>query len=460
MAPCRLDGVERAALCATLRRPLDPERPAGPSIEIHYAVLPALARNRKPDAIFFMAGGPGQSAIELAGPIGRMLARLGNRRDIVLVDQRGTGRSAPLRCPEGAAIEPIAAAFDPDRQAARLARCRTELSALPQGDLRQYSTRVAMQDVEAVRQALGAAKVDLLGGSYGTRAVLEYMRQFPSAVRRAVIDGVAPADMVLPMSFSTDNQAALEGVFAACEAELACRRSYPDLRARWRELWAALPREVRLAHPVTGGIERFILQRDMVLSLVRSVLYAPALASALPLAIAQAAAGHFEPLVGLAGAGSGGALGKIYEGMHFSVVCSEDVPRVARSNDLPGVDFGNSTVRQYLQICAGWPKAEIPDAFYRIPLAPAATLALSGGADPVTPPRHGQRVALAMGRLARHVVVPQAGHGVMAIGCMRDVLFRFIDAETDEQALAVDAACAQGIPRPPVFVPIATGPLP
>jgi hypothetical protein len=87
-------------------------------------------------------------------------------------------------------------------------------------------------------------------------------------------------------------------------------------------------------------------------------------------------------------------------------------------------------------------------------------LVLSGGADPATPPRHGQRVAVALGPLARHVVVPQAGHGVMAIGCMRDVLFRFIDAETDAAALQVETACIQGIPRPPVFVPVASAATP
>jgi pimeloyl-ACP methyl ester carboxylesterase len=460
LTPCRLEGVEHAAWCASVRRPLDPQRPQGPGIDVHYAVLPALARNRKPDPVFFLAGGPGQSAIDLAGPIARMLARLSNRRDIVLIDQRGTGRSAPLPCPEGLPTDPLAESAGPDRQAARLVRCRSELSRLPHGDLRHYTTHVAMQDVDAVRQALGAAQVDLVGVSYGTRAALEYLRQFPKAVRRMVIDGVAPADMALPAAFSTDNQAALEGVLKACEDAAACRKAYPALRARWRELLAGLPREVRVAHPVTGASETVVVQRDMLLSLVRAALYVPALASALPLAISQAAAGRYEPLVGLSAATGGGSSGKVYEGMHFAVVCSEDVPRLPMVTDPPGADFGDSSARQYLQICAGWPRAEVPAAFYSIPVAPSATLVLSGGADPVTPPRHGDRVAAALGPKARHVVVPQAGHGVIAIGCMRDVLFRFIDAETDALALQGDAACVRGIPRPPVFVPVAAGAAP
>ncbi|MFY9512582.1 MAG: alpha/beta hydrolase, partial [Rubrivivax sp.] len=94
---CRLAGVEHAAWCGSLQRPLDPGQPAGTQVDIHFAVLPAVARNKKPDPVFFLAGGPGQSAMDLAGQVSRLLARFSNRRDVVLVDQRGTGRSAPLR---------------------------------------------------------------------------------------------------------------------------------------------------------------------------------------------------------------------------------------------------------------------------------------------------------------------------------------------------------------------------
>ncbi len=96
----------------------------------------------------------------------------------------------------------------------------------------------------------------------------------------------------------------------------------------------------------------------------------------------------------------------------------------------------------------------MPDAFYTLPPAPAATLVLSGGLDPVTPPRHGERAAKALGAKAKHVIVPNAGHGVMGIGCMRDVLYRFVDAPNDDEALKVDASCVTAIPRPPLFAPM------
>ena len=455
LQPCRLRGVEHEARCGAVVRPLDPTRPDGPTIEVRFAVLPALARRKHPDPVFLLAGGPGQSAIEIAGAVEQLMARLVNRRDIVLVDQRGTGRSAPLTCEVPAPTTPLAELADPARQRAALRRCRERLQGLPHGDLRQYTTTIAMADVDAVRQALGAAQVNLVGASYGTRAALEYLRQFPHAVRRVVLDGVAPPDMALPAAFAPDAQTAFDALATACEAEPACAAQYPDLQPRWREVLAALPREVALAHPVTGVDERFVLTREAAVSMLRLPLYLPVLASALPLAVGEAAAGRFAALAGLAAAMGGrrGAL-DLAEGMHFSVVCAEDAPRLASAPAAPAPAFGTTFADLYRDTCATWPRGSVPEAFYTMPPAPAATLVLSGGIDPVTPPRHGERAAQALGTKARHVIVPKAGHGVMGIGCMRDVLYRFIDAETDTDALAVDTACVESIPRPPAFQPV------
>ncbi len=461
---CRLQGVETDAWCGRLRRPLNPADPNGRQIDLHFAVLPALARNKKPDPVFFFAGGPGQSAIALAGSVARLLGRLSNRRDLVLIDQRGTGRSAALDCDEGPPTQPLAEAADPTRQDARWRACLGALQRLPHGDLRWFTTSIAMQDADAVRQALGVERVNLVGGSYGTRAALEYMRQFPQQVRRAVIDGVAPPDMALPDTFSPDAQAAVDAMLAACAADTACRTRYPALRSDWQNLLQSLPREVSVTHPVTATPETLRMGRDMLLGLVRIPLYAPALSAGLPLAVTEAARGRFEPLVGLASAQPGGKSGRLAQGMHYAVICAEDAPRmaghaagVARRDPAgtPGADFGSSFADQYRRACAGWAAGAVPPAFYSLPAAPAATLLLSGGVDPVTPPRHAQRVAQALGAKARHVVVAQAGHGVMALGCMRDAVFRFIDAASDADALQVDADCARGVPRPPVFVPVA-----
>ncbi|MBL0150712.1 MAG: alpha/beta fold hydrolase, partial [Ideonella sp.] len=210
--PCRLKGVEHEALCGSVRRALDPTKPQGTVIDVHFAVLPAMARRKADDPVFFFAGGPGQSAIDLAGALSRRYARFGHRRDLVFVDQRGTGRTAPLKCAdddERQALQPLAEGLDEARRLQKVKDCGAALQKLPHGDLRQYTTTIAMADIDAVRSALGVERINAIGASYGTRAVLEYQRLFPQRVRRAVIDGVAPPDMVLPVSFSIDNQAAL-----------------------------------------------------------------------------------------------------------------------------------------------------------------------------------------------------------------------------------------------------------
>lgn len=451
---CRVPGFRTEVQCGVVQRALDPAQPAGTRIDVHYVVLPALARRKLADPVFFLAGGPGQSAIAVAPMLAQQMSRLNNRRDLVFVDQRGTGISAPLMCDEDR-HSTLAQQLDRLRRDALLRQCLSQLQKLPYGDLRFFTTTLAMQDVDAVRQALGAPRINLVGVSYGTRAALEYMRQFPQAVRRSVLDSVAPPDMVLPASVSMDNQAAFNALLAACEQEAACARSYPRLRTDWSALLASLPKAALLTHPLTGATERLTLTRDMLLGSVRTPLYSPAVASALPHAITEAALGRYDALVGLGSLFGGRGPNRPAEGMHFSVVCAEDMPRLAAPPDKPGQDFGAEFGQLYASVCAYWPHGSVPAAFYAVSPSTAPVLVLSGGLDPVTPPRHGARVAQALGPMTQHVVVPNAGHGVMNLGCMRDVLFRFIDTVDDAAAVKVDASCAKNIPRPPVFVPVA-----
>jgi pimeloyl-ACP methyl ester carboxylesterase len=456
LAPCRVDGLSHQVLCGQVQRALDPARPEGTKISVHYVVVPALARRKLPDPVFLLAGGPGQSAIALAGQVMPLFARLNNRRDIVLVDQRGTGRSAPLAC-DDPRQQRVADQADPERQLALLRACRDKLQALPHGDLRFYATPIAMQDLDAVRRALGAERINLVGASYGTRAGLDYLRQFPGAVRRLVLDGVAPPDMALPASFSTDGQAAFDALFAACEAEVACTRAHPRLRADWSAWLARLPQPVTVQHPLSGRPESFTLTRAMALSAVRAALYTPVLAQALPAALHEAVAGRPQGLLTLGSSLSARKGSTLAMGMHFSVVCSEDLARLATSRDAPGTDFGDEGRQLYERACADWPPAELPPGFYEMKTSPAPALLLSGGLDPATPPRHGERVAQALGAQARHVVVPNAGHGVMGMGCMPELLTRFIDTADAGAALALDTRCVESIPRPPAFQPVTLG---
>ncbi|MEO8525121.1 MAG: alpha/beta hydrolase [Caldimonas sp.] len=459
LSECHVAGIRNGVLCGSVQRPLDPDHAGRGTLEIKYVVVPAMARRKLADPVFFLAGGPGQSAVALAAQAMSLFSRLNNRRDIVFVDQRGTGDSAPLTCkdPED---ETLADQSEPERQLRLIVQCKAALLKQPyikaESDLGFFTTTIAVQDLDAVRRQLGAERIDLVGGSYGTRVALEVLRQFPKTVRRSVIDGVAPPDMVLPASFSTDNQAALDRLLESCAADPACAKAHPDLHARFAALLQGLPGQVKAQHALTGREETFTLTRELVLGAVRGALYSPALAAALPEAIDAATRGDYAGLIGLGATQLARKSSRLATGMHLSVVCAEDLPRLAASTDKPGADFGVAFARNYEKLCAIWPRGAVPAAFYTLPKSESPVLVLSGGIDPVTPPRHGERVAMALGPMAKHVVVANAGHGVMSIGCMRDVVFRFIDAATDAEALAVDAGCASQVPRPLAFVSLSS----
>ncbi len=452
---CRISGISSEVFCGSVARALDPANPRV-TIDVHYVVIPARARNKKQDALFFFAGGPGQSAIKVAPQVSAMFSRFTNFRDIVLIDQRGTGKSANLECKRDERMMSLDEMLAMNRNPSRMRECKDEIEKRPHGMLAFYTTTLAMQDADAVRAKLGYEKINIAGVSYGTRAVLEYARLFPQRVRRALIDGVAPPDMVLPASASADNQAALDALIKSCELNAGCAKSYPNLRRDWRALMDAPSRSVKALNPMTGREDTVTLDRVALTGLVRGPLYVPAIAAGLPHAISEAAAGRWTPILGLATM-MGGATSGMSWGMHFSVLCSEDHPRIAQSKEVAGIDFGEHFAAMYRAVCADWPKAVIDPAYYTVPSAQFPVLVLSGGADPVTPPRHGEHVAQKLGANAQHVVVPEAGHGVIGIGCMTDLVFKFFDVKTDAEAMKLDAKCVTEIPRPTVWRPVMPG---
>ncbi len=456
--PCRVDGIRGQVQCGQIERPLNPDDKTGRKIVIHYVVLPAAARNKAPDPVFFFAGGPGQSAIKVASTVETLTTRLSSRRDIVLIDQRGTGKSAPLDCDEDEKKNSLQASADIDQIATRLAQCKKQLEKLPYGDLRFFSTTIAMQDADAIRSDLGYEKINLVGASYGTRAVLEYMRLFPQSTRRAVIDGVAPPDMRLPLTGAPDAQAALDQLIDDCMAESQCNSIYPKLRSQWRVLLQSLPRQIAIAHPVTGRSEILQIDRDMLMNFLRAPLYVPSLSALLPYAISEGAQGRFTALIGLASALSSGPR-QLSWGMHMSVICSEDfsliekMSAIDKENASKTRDFGSDYASIYQKVCPTWPRAAITPEFYQVPTAKTPVLMLSGSIDPVTPTRHGEQVAKALGPMAHHVIGPKLAHGLMAQGCGRDLLFKFINHPDVGLAVKENSDCLTAIPRPAVMIP-------
>lgn len=444
--PCRISSFPQEVRCGQIQRALDPAKPDGKKIDVHYVVLPSKDRNKLPDAVFLLAGGPGQSAVEAAGFGEAVLGKLNRRRDLVFVDQRGTGKSAPLRCTELETSEKI---LDKEGALKLTQACMQSLQKLPHGDLQFYSTSIAVQDLEAIRVAQNYSAINLVGASYGTRVGLEYLRQFPQSVRRLVIDGVVPPDLNL---LASDAKPALEGVFADCLKNSRCNAAYPDLAGSWKRLLNNTPRQFTFTNSRAVSTISTKIQSDDLIGMVFKALYSPTMTAALPYAITQAEKGRLDPLLSLSGSFNQAGPGGLTMGMHYSVWCSEAYakPRTASAN---ADEFTVRMAETYDKVCANWPRANIPQEFFTTPVSKSPVLLLSGGIDPVTPTRNGDQIAKALGNKARHISVENAGHGLLTHGCIREVLDKFLAAKTDDDALKVDATCVRQIPRPLVWLP-------
>lgn len=446
LKPCWVDGFAQQVHCGVLLRPLDPALPRGRQISIHFIVLNAQDKNKAADPVFLLAGGPGQSAISVASYIQTVFDKLHRRHDLVFVDQRGTGRSAPLPCPETDEFNGLGIAGYAVRQ---MLLCKAQLELLPYGDLRFFTTSIAMQDLDAVRALLNIPVINLVGVSYGTRAALEYQRLFPERVRRSVLDGVvAPRQMMV----EEDMQKSFDRLLQDCQTDGRCQSAYPALAQDWQALLASLPREALLTHPRLGSVVKVAVTRRDVLGWITRILYSPVTSAALAPAIEEARAGNFNPLLALGGVGALANPGSIAMGMHFAVVCSEEYNRSNAAGTSGTGDFADLHGTEYRQVCAQWPKGRVPAGFDQISISRSPVLLLSGALDPVTPPWHAQSVAAALGPLARQVVLAHAGHGVLQQSCMTDVASNFLNAASDRLAQEVDISCIKQMPRPSVWL--------
>ena len=460
LSPCRPKGVSEEVRCGTLNVPEDRAKPNGRTLGLHVAVVPALSAAPKPDALFILAGGPGQAAAELIGPVLPLFEKEHRERDIVFVDQRGTGKSSPLAC-EASEDAGLAERFSEGIDAPALHAC---LDGYRKAgiDVRQYLTPTAMDDLDAVRAALGYDRIDLWGASYGTRAALVYLRRHPEHVRVAVLDGVYPTDISLLLTAAQDGQRAFDLIFDACAKDPVCNAKYPALKKQFTDLLARLdaePAHTTVADPLTGAPTELTLTRSSFVENLHGLLYVPEIGSLLPLIVQRASHGDFAPFVAQA-AGLGGGIGAdLFHGMFFSVLCAEDGPAAtpearARVNT-PQTYFGDAFAQQMLQVCAFWPRGELPKDFHQPVHAKAPVLLLSGALDPITPPVRGEHALQTLPH-GRHIVVPGVGHGTTMRGCVADLVDAFIESGT---AKGLDAGCVGQLDRPPFFVGFA-GPTP
>ena len=446
------------ARCGTMQRPENPDDPDSPPVEIRVAVVPALNLSPETDPVVPIAGGPGQGTVEFYLTVRHAFEGLRRDRDILLVDQRGTGESARMDCP----IDDDAILFETEFTVEDTVEYMQEcLDALPH-DPRYFTTSVAVTDLEAIREALGYSALNLYGVSYGSRVAQHFARRYPESTRTVIIDGVVPPQVALGPEIATESQKAVDNIFARCAADERCDERFPDIAGTFDRVVAELrngPVDVVVPHPNTGRLETLSFGAGQFAGAVRLLVYNPNTIALLPLFIHEAGLGNFRPLASQFMLTALSMTDALAMGMHNAVMCAEDVPFVdsaAINEDAIAASYMGSFQLETLEaMCSIWPTGPVDDDF-KLPLeTDIPFLLLSGDADPITPPRYAEMAAEALGN-AEHLVGTHQGHGQIMVGCMGRILADFV-ASADPQGL--DTACMERSFVTPFFLDF-SGPAP
>ncbi|WP_282271998.1 alpha/beta hydrolase [Stenotrophomonas sp. PS02298] len=446
--PCSLssagsrDSLE--AQCTTLEVPEDRANPQGRKISLNIAwVAPEKESDLQPDPVFFLAGGPGQAAVATYPQVDAAFSEVRKHRNVILVDQRGTGKSNLLACDT-----PDDADFTTASMQAAAQNCATQLSQ--KADLRFYTTTEAVADLDAVRQAIGASQINLVGVSYGTRVAQQYAMRHPQATRSIVLDSVVPNSLQLGNIFARNLDDALALQFAQCTKTASCKDKLGDPRAELDTLLAKLraqPVTVQYRDASTGEQQQGELRAETVAGLVRMYAYMPAAGALLPKLIHEANGGRYDNLMALTQMLQGEMKDAMAMGMQLSVVCSEDKEGMVANGADADTVLGNQMAEAMGAMCASWPKGTAPADFHKPLAGKVPTLVLEGEFDPVTPPRYGEEVVKHLDN-ARLFVLRGQGHNVIGAGCMPKLFAQFIE-KTDPKAL--DGACLEKLNYVPPF---------
>lgn len=445
--PMAREGV--TAQCTTFTVPENREQPNGRKIALNIAWVPANeGAELAPDPVFFIAGGPGQSAVksypQLAGAFDRIL----DKRDVILVDQRGTGESNPLKC--GGKDEngdPTEAETLADVEKATR-DCVAELSKV--ADLTRYDTTTAVADLDAVRKAMGIEKINLMGVSYGTRVAQQYAMRYPNSTRTIVLDSVVPNTTILGNIWARNLEDALDQQFALCTRNADCVKAVGNPRDSLNTVMATLrkgPVPVTYRDPTTGIVKTDTLKAEEVANLVRMFAYMPAMAALIPQQLHEASQGRYDSLKAMTDMLNSGLEDQMMMGMQMSVICTEDGDSVVSNDADKDTVLGTTLTDAMAAMCKIWPKGKMPADFHNALATDVPALILEGELDPVTPPKYGEETlkTLKNGRL---FVLRGQGHNVIGVGCMPKLFAKFIDTADAKQ---LDGKCLDNLSYTPPF---------
>ncbi len=451
--PCFLSGSagngSLHAQCAEWQRPLDPDNPDGETITLFVAKLPSTAVDPAPDAFTVINGGPGGSSIDMMVDMGGILRPFTRERDVIVIDQRGTGRSTPLTCET---MTDTTEDADLERVIELTQECLENLSHDP----RFFTTSVAVKDLDVLRETLGYETLSVYGVSYGSRVAQHYARQFPDTTRAVVIDGVVPPTEVLGAQIALFSQNTLDSVFARCAETPACNEQFPNAARDFETVAERLRNDtipLNIQHPVTGIPTDIEVSYGHLAILVRLALYAPPSSALIPLIVHEAANNeNYLPIAANALRMIHQLTDSISYGMHNAVMCTEDAPFFDDST----VDFeamaatylGEDMYKTLKAMCEVWPAGVMDANIKDILTSDIPTLVLSGEFDPITPPVFGEAVMPTLSN-ATHIIAPGQGHGVFPQGCLPRLVLEFV--ETPDPA-AIDASCTDFLGTHPFFI--------
>ncbi|MEE4297644.1 MAG: alpha/beta fold hydrolase [Wenzhouxiangella sp.] len=448
--------ITASARCGTLAVPENPTAPEGRQLELAYAVLPARASNAAPDPVFFLAGGPGQSAREMLPFMRHALREINAERDLIFLDQRGTGESNPLNC-DSEQTEEVWLDANYDQMAEQIDACRATWDA----DLRFYTTSDAARDLESLRIHYGFEQINLIGGSYGTRLAQVYLRNYPDQVRTVILDGVVPTRLHLGSEHGIMLDRALGKLFDLCASDTTCDSTFPDLGSAFDSLKARFPDpdrgpQIQVTHPRRGVAVEMPFNRSTLAAALRFLAYSPQTQMMIPYLVHEASTtGDPTRLASQAMIVTDQMADAIAIGLNFAVGCAEDWPGWPEVDGQADTLLGNSMKIVYDQICADWPSAEAPDDFH-VPFDTSTpVLLLSGELDPVTPPSYGDEAAAQYSN-SLHLVAQGRGHIVITEDCIGQIASRFVKAA---DLSSLDAQCMDGLGPEPFFIDL-LGPTP
>lgn len=441
LEPCSLPEVDLELRCGVFEVPENRDRPTGRMLPLKVVVIPAEATRPAAEPVFYFEGGPGQAATKSASYIANLWIRDNN--DVVLIDQRGTGDGHFLDCTLPGSDDDIQGYLEPAYPA--LKNCAAELAT--RADLTQYTTSIAMQDADEIRRALGYDKINVYGGSYGSRAAMVYTKLFGEHVRTQYLSGAAPLEARMPLYFAWSAQRALNAIVEACMADSKCKDAYPDPVADLAAVRQRLkrgPARLQVTHPVTRQPVDVTLSEWGFVTSIRSKLYSADDPAVLASALRRARQGDFKELVEDWIRATRSTANSFASGMNAAVVCNEDVARISRrkaERGTVGSFLGSAQLMGHLDFCQAWPKAEYPPNFFAPFISNVPTLVTSGKYDPVTPPHWGE-VARASFPNSLHIIASVGHSNFEETGCLAQISSEFLRTGSVED-LSLDCA------RPP-----------